>query len=477
MTDLDLPVAPADHRGQREAERLRAVTLEVEPDTAEQLLNGAAELCTSWSRGQTQRAGCREAAISCLRSHGVVIRSQRRTIVGLGIAARLSVATHRTAHRAAPIAARAIARQLASVLYEDPLRRMGSSPMALGGLAFDPSAASQLVIPEVVVVAEPEGLCWVTVTADAGTTAQDLESTARLIIDEICSIDPAGDESVAQMDGWKLSDGGEPAFTRAVRTALEEIEAGTVSKVVLARRAVVAFDRPVDLAATLKRLRRRESASTVFAITSPTDAFIGASPELLVARDGPLVRSVPLAGSVRTRGDAASDDAAIAEMVASAKENFEHRVVVRAIADLLERHCSALSVPDHPEVLRLRQISHLATAMTGELRYEPANRPGALELACILHPTPAVGGSPTGAAVALIRALEPSGRGRYAGPVGWMDSNGDGEFFIGIRSAEVRRDHAVLFAGAGIVADSDPRFELDETSLKLETMLGALRSG
>jgi menaquinone-specific isochorismate synthase len=466
VTHLELPVALP---GLLAPERLRAVTIELEPDTAAQLLPRAVALSSSWSRGLARRPDSAAGAIARLRPHGAVIESNQRTIVGLGIAAHLGV----RAYGRDPTGARRVAAKLASVSCEDPIHRMASSVMALGALAFDPAATALLVIPQVAVVADTDGLCWATVAAHAGSATGDIRAFARSVIEDICS---AEDTSSREVGYLELTDTGEPAFTRGVESALEEIGTGRISKVVLARRAVASLGRPVDVRATLERLLRRESASALFAFTSRGHAFVGATPELLVARDGRVVRSLPLAGSVRTSGETGPDEEAIAEMAASAKENFEHRVVVDAVATELSKHCSTLSVPRDPEVLRLRQISHLATSITGELRHDPPQGPSVLELAAWLHPTPAVGGAPSEAAVALIRSLEPDGRGRYAGPVGWMDSSGDGEFFIGIRSAEIYGDRAVLYAGAGIVAGSDPRVELDETSLKLETMLGALTS-
>ncbi len=245
-------------------------------------------------------------------------------------------------------------------------------------------------------------------------------------------------------------------FAEAVATALQQIADKKIEKVVLARKVTALFDQPVDIGAILARLRSLESASTIFAISSPGHAFIGASPELIAARDGAGVTSIPLAGSVPMTGDTRSDTAAAAAMVASSKENFEHRLVVDAVEAELYRWCSRVEVRDEPEVLWLRQIAHLATVVSGTLGGDPSAWPTALELAAALHPTPAVCGSPSGAALELIGALEPGGRGLYAGLVGWVDSSGDGEFYLGIRSGEIRGRAATVHAGAGIVAGSDP---------------------
>ena len=174
-----------------------------------------------------------------------------------------------------------------------------------------------------------------------------------------------------------------------VRTALRRIEAGRLQKVVLARKVIVDYALPVDIAATVAALGRREQSSTIFCVTSPGHSFVGASPELLVARDGPVVRSVPLAGTVRMTGDTATDEMAVARLVASTKENLEHRLVVDMVSAELAARCRTLQVPDDPEVLWLRQIAHLATPMSGRLGGEPANmaersraRSGAASDAC-----------------------------------------------------------------------------------------------
>jgi isochorismate synthase len=275
-------------------------------------------------------------------------------------------------------------------------------------------------------------------------------------------------------NGLRSLESDEIAFTHGVRRALDEIAEGRVEKVVLARRVAASFAEPIDIARTLASLATREPSSTVFAITSPRDTFIGASPELLVARDGADVRSVPLAGTVRRTGDPASDALQVTRMLESVKENLEHRLVVDAVAATISSFCGGFEVPREPEVISLRQVAHLATRLNASLDGDPQMWPSALELAAALHPTPAVGGSPTATALELIRSVEPTGRGLYAGPVGWVDANGDGEFFIGIRSAQISGAEASVFAGAGIVAGSDPAEELAETAAKLDTMLGAL---
>ena len=184
------------------------------------------------------------------------------------------------------------------------------------------------------------------------------------------------------------------------------------------------------------------------------------------------MESHPLAGTVARSGDAHGDQVLVAGMMGSDKIRREHRVVVEAIAAALAPVCTEVDVPAVPSVLGLRNVSHLATYISGRL--EAADRPSALELAARIHPTPAVGGSPTEDAIRYIHKVEGFDRGRYAGPVGWMDANGDGCFALGIRGAEVDGSTARIFAGNGIVAGSDPVEELGETQLKLQALLAAL---
>jgi isochorismate synthase EntC len=196
------------------------------------------------------------------------------------------------------------------------------------------------------------------------------------------------------------------------------------------------------------------------------DGLVGASPELLVARHGSTVISRPLAGTTTVL-----DDGALERLSDSVKDGHEHRLVVRAIVDALAPWCDRLEVADAPEVDTFADVAHLATPVHGRLRAPAAD---AVSLVRALHPTPAVAGTPTVAALEAIARLEPDGRGRYAGPVGWVNGRGDGEWAVALRGAALDGRRAVLHAGAGIVAGSDPDAEWAETEAKLEPMLRAL---
>ncbi|HYA68716.1 MAG TPA: isochorismate synthase, partial [Acidimicrobiales bacterium] len=259
-------------------------------------------------------------------------------------------------------------------------------------------------------------------------------------------------------------------FTDGVGRILDAIAAGRVTKVVLARHVVADYDGPIDPGAVLRRLRRLEPAATVYGLIGPDGAFVGASPELLVARHGSSVESCPRAGTVGLTGEPGTDDAAVAGLLSSPKETGEHRLVVDAIVDALAPLCIGPPTSGGPTVVRLGSVAHLATQVAGTL----ADDSDTLALVGALHPTPAVAGTPTPAALDLVRELEPVGRGPYAGAFGWMDAHGDGEFVVAIRGASIRGRRATVHAGAGIVAGSDADQELAETTLKLRIALSAL---
>jgi isochorismate synthase len=200
--------------------------------------------------------------------------------------------------------------------------------------------------------------------------------------------------------------------------------------------------------------------------------LIGASPELLVSRRGHEIRSNPLAGSAPRSGDPDEDRANADALVRSAKDRDEHVAVVEAVAEVLGPFCRELTWDPEPVLFATANVWHLSTRFRGVLRDPP---PNVMELVFALHPTPAVAGAPLGAAMRSIASLEPFERGAYAGPVGWVDAEGDGVWAIALRCAELRGERATLYAGAGIVADSDPAHEVEETERKFRAFLDALR--
>jgi isochorismate synthase len=264
------------------------------------------------------------------------------------------------------------------------------------------------------------------------------------------------------------------AYKDAVRRAVVRIDGGELRKVVLARTIEVTADRALDPRLLASRLRAVDPDAYTFAAPTDEGVLVGASPELLVSRRGREVRSNPLAGSAPRSGDAEEDRANADALIGSSKEQEEHAIVVEAIAETLRPFCEELTWDPEPVLRETPNVWHLSTRFRGALR-EPS--PTALDLVAALHPTPAVAGEPREAALAIIEELEPFDRGRYAGPVGWVDAEGDGEWAIALRCAELRGGRAILYAGAGIVSGSEPARELDETERKFRAFLDALRWG
>jgi isochorismate synthase len=263
-------------------------------------------------------------------------------------------------------------------------------------------------------------------------------------------------------------------YADAVREATGRIGAGDLRKVVLARQIRVDAGRPLEPRLLAARLRAVDPDAYTFIAPTSRGVLVGASPELLVSKRAREVRSNPLAGSAPRSGDPGEDRRNARALEASAKNRDEHQIVVESVAETLRPFCDELVWDREPVVLPTANVWHLSTRFRGTLR-DPV--PHVLELVAALHPTPAVGGSPRTAALATIDELEPFDRGCYAGPVGWIDAEGDGEWAIALRCAELEGDHATLYAGAGIVAGSDPADEVDETDRKFRAFLDSLRWG
>ena len=262
-------------------------------------------------------------------------------------------------------------------------------------------------------------------------------------------------------------------YAGAVTEAARRVRAGDLRKVVLARTIEVG-GRVFDPRRLAHRLRAVDPHAYTFIAPAAHGVLVGASPELLIARHGSEVRTNPLAGSASRSGDPAVDRANAVRLIASAKDREEHAVVVEAVATVLEPLCVSLTWDPQPVIQETPNVWHLSTRFRGQLR-QPA--PSALDIAVALHPTPAVGGAPTDAARAVLDQLEGFDRGSYAGPVGWVDAAGNGEWAIALRCALLDGARATLYAGAGIVGASDPDAEVDETDRKFRAFLDALRWG
>jgi menaquinone-specific isochorismate synthase len=352
----------------------------------------------------------------------------------------------------------------ATAVVRDEVNVPGTGPVAFGSFAFDPQSATGgvLVVPETV-VGHRDGRWWVTTTSATGALPG---LRPRLRPHEA----PAPGQ-VTYADGALSS----ASWETAVAHAVERIGAGEVDKVVLARDLVARTEHPVDDRWLLQGLGQRYDGCWTFGV----DGLVGATPELLVRLERGLVHSRVLAGTIRRTGDDVHDLALAGSLARSSKDLEEHEYAVRSLADALAPHCSSMNVPEAPFVLHLPNVMHLATDVAGVL----ADGATSLRLAAALHPTAAVCGTPTEAARDLIRELEGMDRGRYAGPVGWIDARGDGEWGIALRCAEIVTDDESgtsgsrslrLFAGCGIVAGSDPAAELAETQSKFAAFQAAL---
>jgi len=357
-------------------------------------------------------------------------------IAGRGVAARVPIDD--------------VARFLADIEHDD--RADGARPMAMGVVPFRPRSPCELVVPAMTVVKAADGRRWVTTIDD---TPVDLVTPQRPQ-PRAQSFTTAPMTPVAH-------------YLSAVSAARDAVRGGRLTKAVIAREVSVSSDEPIDIHAVLVRLRLSFGSSYRYSI----DGFVGAMPELLVSVEGNTVRAHTFAGTTPRTGDPDTDQRAATELLASEKNQTEHRVVIDMIHDTLLPWCSYLDWEPEPSIVAVANVQHLGTRMEGHLS-DP--RPNVLELVRALAPTPAVGGFPRDEALALIEQVEGFERGRYAGSVGWVDSTGDGTWAVALRCAEFSTDRrsARLVAGGGIVADSEPLAELAETQAKFQAMLSAI---
>lgn len=349
---------------------------------------------------------------------------------------------------------------MSHAVVRDEVGLPGTGPVAFGSFAFSPrSAAGGVLIVPRVIVGRRGDHCWLT-TVGAGAVLPTAELTA-----------PTTPEPLAEHGRVRFDDGAltSQSWQDVVESAVRRINAGRLEKVVLARDVLATTDHPVDQRTLLDRLSQRYPGCWSFAV----DGLVGATPEMLVRREKGLVTSRVLAGTIRRSGDDAHDLALAASLARSSKDLEEHEYAVRSVAEALAPHCTSTNVPESPFVLHLANVMHLATDVTGVLDDDTCS----LGLAAALHPSAAVCGTPTASAAALIEEIEGMDRDRYAGPVGWMDAEGDGEWGIALRCAKIDPQDGRrlrLFAGCGIVSGSIPADELAESNAKLIPMREAL---
>lgn len=355
---------------------------------------------------------------------------------------------------------------------DDEVQLPGTGPVAFASLAFaDRPGGSALVVPQVV-LGQRNGVRWITTITDADAeTAEpgpDLLRTPE-------PIRPPG--TIRYSDGQLSATGYREAVARAVRRMHGP---DGIQKVVLAHDLLASTSEPLDSRFLLQNLAHRYPSCWTFAV----DGLVGATPELLLERTGNQVHSRVLAGTAWPHEGIAADELA-AELLSSSKNRGEHAYAVESVATQLRPFCDRLTVPDQPEVLRLRNVMHLASNVSGMLDEHSASDGTAslLRLADSVHPTAAVGGTPTNDAVRMIGEVERMDRERYTGPVGWIDADGNGEFGLALRCAQIHHAASLsggsqlrLFAGGGIVADSDPDLEVAEAEAKFVPIREALEA-
>jgi isochorismate synthase len=397
-------------------------------------------------------------------------------LAGMGVARE---AASRGEQRFAEIA-RTVGETSRDAVVEEPRGlHAGAGPVWLGGFAFDAEGGgsatwssfdpASLFLPEVS-ICRRDGDCFLTVNAIVGP-GDDAERRAGELGARL-----AGLRTEAPLPLLDPHPTARPtirsarppgAFEAAVEKATTRIAAGEMKKVVLAREVIVNAASAYDPGPIFGAMREVFPACFCFCAGTPEAAFIGASPELLVRRSGAGVSTVALAGSTRRSSDPAVDDHLGERLMRSDKDRREHRIVAERIVRRIRPHAVWVETAPEPDIVKVANIQHLATPVIAQLA-EPRS---AIELAGMLHPTPAVGGEPWPEAAAPLAELEQMDRGWYAAPVGWMDATEDGEFCVALRSALLRDRDAHLFAGVGVVAGSDPEAELAETEVKLQAML------
>jgi menaquinone-specific isochorismate synthase len=337
------------------------------------------------------------------------------------------------------------------VSVDDEVGLPGTGPVAFASFTFaDDAPGSVLIVPRVV-VGRRDGVAWITEFSHA---------------DGVHAVRPVRPTGAVRYADGQLSVAG---YRAAVAEAVRRMRAGELDKVVLAHDLLAVAERPLDARHLLAGLAERYPACWSYAV----DGLVGATPELLVRRRAGAVWSRVLAGTIWP-GPTAEGDLGDT-LLGSAKDRHEHRLAVQSLVESLRPLCASLTAPDEPVPLVLPNVTHLSSDVEGTL---PTRHPASLlELVAAVHPTAAVGGTPREVAVPMIAALEGMDRGRYTGPVGWVDAGGDGEFGIALRCAQLDGPVARLFAGCGIVADSDPDTEVREAAAKLLAVREVMEPG
>jgi menaquinone-specific isochorismate synthase len=338
---------------------------------------------------------------------------------------------------------------VATCTVDDEVGVRGSGPVAFGSFSFAPTGTSVLVVPQVT-LGRRGGTTWLTTVGDPPRLA---------------SPDPVLSPGELRYSHGQIS---VTDFRESVARAVVRLQAGELGKVVLAHDLVAAADRDIDARFVLAGLAAANPGCWTYAV----DGLVGATPELYVSRDGDRIVSRVLAGTTSRGRDDVEDHDRVDAMLHSVKERSEHQYAVESLVDALSPHVRDLQAPAEPHALELSNVTHLATDVVASLN----DGSDVLDLVAAVHPTAAVGGTPTDVALGVLGELEAMDRGRYAGPVGWVDARGDGEWGIALRCAQLTGPTARLFAGCGIVAGSDPDAEVLEAQAKLVPARDALES-
>ena len=344
--------------------------------------------------------------------------------------------------------------QLPTLKIQNSVHGSGTGPILFSSFSFDSAEESKLIIPEII-IGKRGDKSWITWIGDKSSpTISDFKGSKSL--------------GEITFEAGALSD---PAWKDSVAKAVAKIKNGDLEKVVLARDLIARSNEVISKRNLIRFLSTNYPSTWVFMVAN----LIGATPELLVRLNKSLVTSRILAGTIRKSGDEAKDLGLAASLAKSSKDLEEHEYAVRSVAEALAPYCSSTNVPESPFVLHLANVMHLATDVTGVV-IDATTPIDIFALIASLHPSAAVCGTPTEAASAVINELEEMNRGRYAGPVGWIDSRGDGEIGIALRTGELSDDQKSMriFSGCGIVAGSNPEDELAESQAKLSPMRTAL---
>ncbi|WP_102345200.1 isochorismate synthase [Bacillus sp. Marseille-P3661] len=366
-------------------------------------------------------------------------------------------------------------------LIDIPEKRTGIGPVVQGAFSFDPKKektnlwrnfpVAKLTIPTFLLTISNNEV-WFTINTIVKDTT-NIDSLVSSLVEEqnqLLNNSTSGYSGGLGQTFTKIKEVSKEQWIVSVDKVARQIRQHEIEKVVLAREIRIESDLSFLAEDILNRLRAEQPTSYIFALESGEDCFIGASPERLVKKEGTEVLSTCLAGSI-ARGKTTAEDDVLGNLLLNDEKNLhEHNVVVRAITTAFKQCCEQISIPEKPVLYKVRDIQHLYTPVVGKIK----DNVSLLTLVQKLHPTPALGGYPQQEALQKIREVEALDRGLYAGPIGWLDTNGNGEFAVAIRSGLLQGKEASLFAGCGIVGDSDPSSEYRETQIKFRPMLSAL---